>query len=98
MNGRACPLHRRILQLSNTDTSPGCPSHRRSTVSGNRGACLSGHTPAAPLLDKPEQASPSAQSLTLRLPRLSMITGLFALTWLIVVILMIVRPGSTTGA
>lgn len=49
-------------------------------------------------LDKPDQASPSAQSLTLRLPRLSMITGLFALTWLIVVILMIVRPGSTTGA
>ncbi|MGW1564003.1 hypothetical protein ACWCQ1_47240 [Streptomyces sp. NPDC002144] len=49
-------------------------------------------------LDKPEQALLSAQSLIVRLPRLSMITGLIALTWLIVVVLMIVRPGSTTGA
>jgi hypothetical protein len=31
------------------------------------------------------------------LPRLSMITGMFALTWAVVVVLMIVRPGSTTG-
>jgi uncharacterized membrane protein len=49
-------------------------------------------------LDKPEQASTAAESLIARLPRLSMITGLFALAWLIVVVLMIVRPGSTTGA
>jgi hypothetical protein len=31
------------------------------------------------------------------LRRLSMVTGLFALTWAVVVVLMIVRPGSTTG-
>ena len=31
------------------------------------------------------------------LPRLGTATGLFALTWTAVVILMIVRPGSTTG-
>jgi len=49
-------------------------------------------------LDEPEQASTSVESLIARLPRLSMITGLFALAWLIVVVLMIVRPGSTTGA
>ncbi|MFD8221688.1 DUF2269 family protein [Streptomyces sp. NPDC059697] len=49
-------------------------------------------------LDKPDQTSTAAESLIARLPRLSMITGLFALTWLIVVVLMIVRPGSTTGA
>lgn len=49
-------------------------------------------------LDKPEQAPTAAESLIARLPRLSMITGLFALAWLIVVVLMIVRPGSTTGA
>lgn len=49
-------------------------------------------------LDKPDQASTAAESLIARLPRLSMITGLFALAWLIVVVLMIVRPGSTTGA
>lgn len=29
---------------------------------------------------------------------LSMTTGMFALTWAVVVVLMIVRPGSTTGA
>ncbi|WP_329538093.1 DUF2269 family protein (plasmid) [Streptomyces sp. NBC_01450] len=49
-------------------------------------------------LDKPERTPASAESLIARLPRLSMITGLFALAWLIVVVLMIVRPGSTTGA
>ena len=31
------------------------------------------------------------------LSRLGMTTGLFALTWVVVVVLMIVRPGSTTG-
>jgi uncharacterized membrane protein len=30
--------------------------------------------------------------------RLSMVTGVFALTWAVVVVLMIARPGSTTGA
>ncbi|MFF4731972.1 DUF2269 family protein [Streptomyces mirabilis] len=49
-------------------------------------------------LDKPQQDSTATESLIARLPRLSMITGLFALAWLIVVVLMIVRPGSTTGA
>ncbi|MFD8001738.1 DUF2269 family protein [Streptomyces mirabilis] len=49
-------------------------------------------------LDEPQQDSTATESLIARLPRLSMITGLFALAWLIVVVLMIVRPGSTTGA
>ncbi|MFJ8111970.1 DUF2269 family protein [Streptomyces sp. NPDC096132] len=49
-------------------------------------------------LDKPDRTSTAADSLIARLPHLSMITGLFALAWLIVVVLMIVRPGSTTGA
>ncbi|MGW4914046.1 DUF2269 family protein [Streptomyces sp. NPDC004270] len=49
-------------------------------------------------LDEPERTPTSVESLIVRLPRLSMITGLFALAWLIVVVLMIVRPGSTTGA
>jgi hypothetical protein len=31
------------------------------------------------------------------LPRLGMVTGMFALTWAVVVVLMIVRPGSSTG-
>jgi hypothetical protein len=33
-----------------------------------------------------------------RLSRLSMATGVFSLLWAVVVVLMIVRPGSTTGA
>ncbi|MER7693185.1 hypothetical protein [Streptomyces sp. NPDC097610] len=49
-------------------------------------------------LDKPERTPTATQALITRLPRLSVITGLFALLWLIVVVLMIVRPGSTTGA
>ncbi|WP_369031472.1 MULTISPECIES: DUF2269 family protein [Streptomyces] len=49
-------------------------------------------------LDTPDQPSITTEALAARLPRLSMITGLFALAWLIVVVLMIVRPGSTTGA
>ncbi|RZQ62418.1 DUF2269 family protein [Amycolatopsis suaedae] len=36
-------------------------------------------------------------SVTARLKRLSMVTGMFALTWVVVTVLMIVRPGSTTG-
>jgi hypothetical protein len=32
-----------------------------------------------------------------RSPRLAMASGSFALTWAVVVVLMIVRPGSTTG-
>ncbi|MFE5657549.1 hypothetical protein ACFQ9H_15375 [Streptomyces sp. NPDC056517] len=31
-------------------------------------------------------------------PRLSMVTGMFNVLWAVVVVLMIVRPGSTTGA
>ncbi|MFF4117087.1 DUF2269 family protein [Streptomyces sp. NPDC001714] len=49
-------------------------------------------------LDKSDTTLSARQSLITRLPRLSLITGLFALAWLIVVVLMIVRPGSTTRA
>ncbi|MFE1548128.1 hypothetical protein [Streptomyces sp. NPDC058718] len=38
-----------------------------------------------------EQARPAAT-------RLAMVTGIFNLVWAVVVVLMIVRPGSTTGA
>lgn len=41
-------------------------------------------------------ASEGASAAT-GLARLSMLTGVFALTWAVVVVLMIVRPGSTTG-
>ncbi|WP_049577739.1 hypothetical protein [Streptomyces sp. SBT349] len=35
---------------------------------------------------------------TVRTPRLHMMAGVFNLLWAVVVVLMIVRPGSTTGA
>lgn len=43
------------------------------------------------LLDKPREMLGTVS-------RLAMITGVFNLLWAIVVVLMIVRPGSTTGA
>jgi len=45
-----------------------------------------------------EQSADDATALEPSLRRLGMLTGLFALGWAIVVVLMIVRPGSTTGA
>lgn len=48
--------------------------------------------PAAPGL-----RLPGAALLARTVARLSMLTGVFALTWAVVVVLMIVRPGSTTG-
>ncbi|MBZ4318626.1 DUF2269 family protein [Streptomyces huiliensis] len=49
-------------------------------------------------LDLQDTEPEAAPKLAAGLPRLSMITGLFALTWAVVTVLMIVRPGSTTGA
>lgn len=43
-------------------------------------------------------AGPDAGSLVTRTKSLAMTTGVFALLWAVVVVLMIVRPGSTTGA
>ena len=42
-------------------------------------------------------AAESTPQSTPELRRLPMMTGLFALTWAVVVVLMIARPGSTTG-
>ncbi|MFI9722258.1 DUF2269 family protein [Streptomyces sp. NPDC052396] len=43
-----------------------------------------------------DQAARSAAAATL--PRLAMITGLFSLAWAVVTVLMVFRPGSSTGA
>jgi len=40
---------------------------------------------------------PAADAAPGRLRRLAMVTGGFSLIWVVVVVLMIVRPGSTTG-
>ncbi|MFE7660414.1 hypothetical protein [Streptomyces celluloflavus] len=43
-------------------------------------------------------AAATSQTAPGQLTRLSIVTGIFALLWAVVVVLMIVRPGSTTGA
>ena len=49
------------------------------------------------LLDRPSPDPDGPRLVEARLGRLAMSTGLFGLTWAIVVVLMILRPGSTTG-
>jgi uncharacterized membrane protein len=46
--------------------------------------------------DDPDTPLPEGSSSRLR--RLAMLTGGFSLIWVVVVVLMILRPGSTTGA
>jgi hypothetical protein len=46
----------------------------------------------------PSQAAALASPPTTRPARLGMTAGLFNLLWAVVVVLMVVRPGSTTGA
>ncbi|MBB5939646.1 hypothetical protein [Streptomyces zagrosensis] len=50
------------------------------------------------LLEDEDREVGAMRAMAARLPKLSMVTGMFALTWAVVVVLMIVRPGSTTGA
>ncbi|MFF5716372.1 hypothetical protein [Streptomyces buecherae] len=50
------------------------------------------------LLEDEERDAGAMRAMAARLPKLGMVTGLFSLTWAVVVVLMVVRPGSTTGA
>lgn len=50
------------------------------------------------LLAPPDGTTAAENRRTAAATRLAMITGIFNLLWAIVVVLMIVRPGSTTGA
>lgn len=43
-----------------------------------------------------EAAPRGAGEVTALLPRLAMVTGMFNLLWMVVVVLMVLRPGSTT--
>ncbi|GAA0425958.1 DUF2269 family protein [Streptomyces luteireticuli] len=49
-------------------------------------------------LDDTDRDPAEVTKLSSVLPRLGITTGLFSLTWAIVTVLMIIRPGSTTGA
>jgi uncharacterized membrane protein len=48
------------------------------------------------VLDGLDRAQPGTRAVA-ALPRLAMVTGLFNAAWALVVVLMILRPGSTTG-
>ncbi|CAL9449522.1 MULTISPECIES: hypothetical protein [unclassified Streptomyces] len=50
------------------------------------------------MLTMARQGGAAVQGLNAAAARLGMLTGIFNLLWAIVVVLMIVRPGSTTGA
>ncbi|MEU1790757.1 hypothetical protein ABZ553_33770 [Streptomyces sparsogenes] len=50
------------------------------------------------LLTSPDDTTTPTQDTRAAASRLAMTTGIFNLLWAIVVVLMIVRPGSTTGA
>ncbi|OEJ95767.1 membrane protein [Streptomyces thermolilacinus] len=50
------------------------------------------------MLTMARQGGAGAQGLNAAAARLGMLTGVFNLLWAVVVVLMIVRPGSTTGA
>ena len=59
-------------------------------------AALAGESPATGTGDATGAAS--SGHLAAQARRLAMVTGVFNLLWAVVVVLMIVRPGSTTGA
>jgi len=59
------------------------------------GAVLPGQTAVLAAVGTDAETRSTAMPLA---RRLSMVTGIFALTWAVVVVLMIARPGSTTGA
>ena len=74
---------------------PGEPtpaSHTAAGVGGRPAAATTGVSPSSP------EGAISAGTIDGRaVTRLGMVTGVFNLLWAIVVVLMIVRPGSTTG-
>ncbi|MCM2387448.1 DUF2269 family protein [Streptomyces albipurpureus] len=49
------------------------------------------------VVDALDKEAPSLSAMTRVVARLGMTSGFFALTWAVVVVLMITRPGSTTG-
>jgi len=67
-------------------------SHTAAGVGGRPAAATTGVSPSSP------EGAISAGTIDGRaVTRLGMVTGVFNLLWAIVVVLMIVRPGSTTG-
>lgn len=63
------------------------------------GIAVLGYQQGAVMLLEDDAAEPGAlRAMAARMPKLGMVTGFYALTWAVVVVLMVVRPGSTTGA
>ncbi|MEU1129516.1 hypothetical protein ABZ383_06560 [Streptomyces sp. NPDC005900] len=81
------PGQRRLLALAQGDP----PAQGNAPAQGGAGAAPSGPRSGA-------GAGAGADGPAKAAARLAMLTGVFNLLWAIVVVLMIVRPGSTTGA
>lgn len=74
-----------------TSDRPGVPAH--ATSDGGAGAWA-----GAADADAGGWTDATGGGVGARVARLGMVTGVFNLLWAVVVVLMIVRPGSTTGA
>lgn len=87
----ACRLHRdgQFTRVGRV------PAHRAAAMTVLRGEPAPGEG-AVPLPAPPPPTAAGA-AVASGLARLGMASGVFALTWSVVVVLMIVRPGSTTG-
>ena len=97
--GRSVSANREVAELKRADGMSG-EDGRVGTGSGSADLVGDASLTAA---DTASSAPTSTDFADLRLRagaerRLGMVTGIFNLLWAIVVVLMIVRPGSTTGA
>ncbi|MDP9796730.1 hypothetical protein J2S43_005242 [Catenuloplanes nepalensis] len=70
--------------------TPGIPDSMAADIAGSPPAGAAGSPPAGAV---GSVVAPGGRAI----PRLAMATGMFNLLWAIVTVLMIVRPGSTTG-
>ena len=99
---RQLPGERETVPRSAGSHDPGEPT-TGGTTDGERTA--SGPAAGEPTTGRTTDGERTASGLAVGerlpvglLPQLAMRTGLFALTWAVVVVLMIVRPGSTNGS
>ncbi|GAA2991433.1 hypothetical protein [Streptomyces fulvorobeus] len=74
------------------------PGQRRLLALAGEEAVRTESAQGAPAGQAPSGTAPATEPGRATAMRLTMLTGLFNVLWAVVVVLMIVRPGSTTGA
>ncbi|MGP3637382.1 hypothetical protein ACTU45_29250 [Streptomyces sp. 24-1644] len=84
------PGQQRLLALAQE-----APAHE---MNGRRTPAPEALPQDAPAPHAPVRAVPTPEAARSAATRLTMLTGIFNVLWAVVVVLMIVRPGSTTGA